>query len=161
MQKYVTSHVVNMDQSTTVRIIICYYSSTRENSARILDKCYLRVGRMVVSIPLLQRTVQPMLQDMHIAIFLFRHFLNFAKFVRSRAILSCLVRLILIISDKKLTRSLIKTSLNKEFQLMEKYLPINSPMRLSLASSRSVKNLLLSLIQCYSYLTVSTRLDSK
>ena len=52
MKQYICTMLESTRLSTSVRISISYYSLTRKNSPRVLDKLYIRVGRLVVSITL-------------------------------------------------------------------------------------------------------------
>ena len=50
MKRYTSTLWVNTDQSISVRIIISYYSQTREKSQRYYDSVIIKVGRSVVQI---------------------------------------------------------------------------------------------------------------
>ena len=52
MKQYICTMLESTHLSTFVRISISYYSLTRKNSPRVLDKLYIRAGRLVVSITL-------------------------------------------------------------------------------------------------------------
>ena len=50
MKRYTSTLWVNTDQSISARIIISYYSQTREKSRRYYDSVMIRVGGSVVQI---------------------------------------------------------------------------------------------------------------
>lgn len=93
MKKCVTLLSENMDQYTSGRIIISYYSSTLHPSYRHVQRLYLRVGNLVVSIARDPRvSVHRMLRLILIAIALYPKFIQFLAYVRLTCILSVSVK---------------------------------------------------------------------
>ena len=87
MNQYVTSYVVNTGRDTSVRIITSYYSLTRQQSPKICEKLYIRLGTTVVSISRLPKEdVQTMSRNILIAFLIFQKFNAFRIFDHSARI---------------------------------------------------------------------------
>ena len=71
MKKYIHTLWESTHQNISARISISYFSLTRTKSPRVLDRFYIHVGNLVVSIGLsreetLSRTLRDMLIHMHV-----------------------------------------------------------------------------------------------
>ena len=157
MKKYLTTLSANMVQSTSVRISMCYYSSTRTQSSKTLETCYLRVGNLVLSISHFQgSSVHLMLRRTLISVLLFLDYLQTPLRSRSRYILRTSLFAFSRIRKRKYMKMSLPTLFNNfavRFSTKTDLLPGG---RLSICFSPNVGIMLLriliaycTLIRCY------------
>lgn len=111
MKRFVTSLLQSSDLNTSVFIGISYYSLTRQNSPKYLEKLYVRLGPLVLSIALSQReNLLTMLRHTLIQLAIYPLFIKIIRFsVLGVRIPNFLVRLILRLAVRTFTTLSIRT----------------------------------------------------
>ena len=145
-KKYVTTVYRNTDPARSVRIIISYSFVSLNPRYRLCSKIYLRLGDMVVSIPVSRQvSLIHTLRVMLTALSLYPHFLRYLPSVRSRIILTFWVKNFVNFRQRKYTRMSLMSLLSEASSSVIKLWNIRHPVRLSLTTSPNVSDLLISL----------------
>lgn len=150
MKKLHTIWSANMDQSISAHISMCYFSSIPTKHYRHLEKLYLRVGRLVVSItPSHEESVHSTLRNTLTAIVISQEYIQHVPFVRSHIIRETSLNLFLRARKKrymKLPLNLLMKHAAKSLAMMSMCIPGG---RLSAYSTQNVKDLIHQLIANY------------
>ena len=162
MKRLRTIWSANMDLSISAHISMCYFSSIPTKHYRHLEKLYLRVGRLVVSIiPSHEESVHSMLRNTLTAIVISQEYIQHVPFVRSHIIRETSLNLFLRSRKKrymKLPLNLLMKHAVKSLAMMSMCIPGG---RLSAYSIQNVKDLTLQLIVNYLTLIQSYQLRNQ
>ena len=145
-KKCVILPLANTDLYTSDRISISYYTSPLKPSYKLVQRLYLRHGNLVVSIVSSPKVnVHRTLRATLIALALYPKFLRYLPRVRSAYILKNWVKAFCYVNERRYTHYPLAT-LFKEAQLsMESMRNSISGGRVTVISSRNVKDMLISL----------------
>lgn len=161
MKKLHTILSVSTDPYISAHISTSYFSSTLMKSFRHLEKFYIRVGRLVISItPYQQESAVTTLRNTLTAVILAQEYIATVPCVRSAYILrTSLSAFIKVRKRKYMKMSLIRLMLLSVRSTALLHAPIRGG-RLSICSSPNVKDIVSNLIMSYCTLIQSyKRLD--
>ena len=138
--------VENTVRSTTDHITISYSTSAIQPSYRFVNKLYLRAGRSAVLMSNFhEATVLPTLRAMLIALALYPKFLNLMPSGRSSFIARAWVKGFLTVNVRKYTKLPLMSLLNEACNSIRIIENSISPARITVITSRNVKDILLNL----------------
>ena len=128
MKRFTTTLLGSMDQQLSVRISMCYFSSTRNASDKVLDSLFLRAGDLVIQIRNMSGLpLHATLRDMSIVLRAFPTFLRILGILsRSGAFLS-------ILRNPLLMKCLNRKKMRKYslYSMMDECLTLVASLRLS------------------------------